>query len=61
MLLVVGWLAVGIVTGEASGAVEDRQAAVRVFMHPHARLDVVMAVAVGGYWSSPREVVHPYS
>ena len=47
LLVVFDRLAAGIVPGEASGSMEDGQATVRVFVHP--RLDVEMAVTVGGY------------
>ena len=46
--VVVDGFAVGAVARQTPGSVEDGQVAVGIFVHPDLRLDVVVAVAIGG-------------
>ena len=43
-----------IVAGQAARPIEDRQSAVWIFVHPHRRLDVVMAMPLRPGVSSAR-------
>ncbi len=44
---------IGFIHGKLSGAMEHRQLAVWIFMHPNTGFDVVVPMAICGYLKTP--------